>query len=509
MESSIKQLMNIRRIFPNEVDYIKDIQDEVTGSSNFKRFDTHYLNHSAWVKKTIIEIQLGKKVAFGAFLTKSKTDHSIGSVIIKKGLSGEIEIKNLLSYPENLDLIFGLNPEKENDRKKNFEIGLEIKSQLIEKVEIFCVEKGYRKLIYEVPATDVSDVNFLINKNFKLLTAFESKYRRHDHFYIFSKDLLHSYAGDPFDYDKITDQLLSDFFQFKKVGSLESVSINAKSIAFKKKFIIGIDDKHDHLDFNGELLVAIGVNKDISVDFEEIRRTFSETTNLKLVISDIDIINRKGKEIKILTWKDIESVFDFKRPLISSFYNLSEINGFLINISFKASLEIVRANQSKNFIAFTFDGTGRFLDKIALTKKDIKVFLYSPPEDSASVGGVWAVCVYKGLNHTTIEDMESDLSDYKGYVYLDKDLYTYNSSYNNGQNLIGLEVSLIRLLKEPEDIENCISEKILRIIKNNEYDIGYSNTYLDTQSTDAILKKVERGDEDSPDEANLNKPFYT
>ncbi|MGC4102298.1 5'-methylthioadenosine/S-adenosylhomocysteine nucleosidase family protein [Ferruginibacter sp.] len=527
--------------------------------ANYLKF---YKQHNVWLSKVIKEIEVGKKVAFGAFRNYTHPTGDlfsgsiapeeclIGSVIIKKGHSGQIELKNLLTDHYEIRKCFGeeLTTTEQLRAYKN-----NIRQKLIDRCENFCSFRNYRRIEMEIHSANYELINLFLKNEYRIIHTRRSKYNDSDYFYIFSKNLSNFQGNDPYDYQFLVKNILTFYFPFQEIkmplqssvlgddsGTLHYVlksSNDSDTLALNS--ILDMEERN--IDLPAETstspvldesevaeLKKLDLTVECKVDFDLARegnsdndviiindqflQKYDSSSNLKILFTDKKVfkenesLDEGSKAIKVLEWKDFEKLENVKKLYLNKLLRKSEIGGFLLVVEERFKERIVEFSKKDDvYTICMFDGCGNYLQNADNVDyhKNVKIFFYSHSSDKNVKEGIWGYASlerYSGGAKNFFDD--EDEENYTQQVDISKSIYddadlNYFSFYNDekNKNVIKLHIRNIRLFDTIMPLEpKILSQKMIEYVYYREgggdqwFDTFWFNSYFDRTTVENILK---------------------
>lgn len=154
-----------------------------------------YPNYEDWVEKTVEEVKIGVKKAFGLFVGKL-----VGDGVIRITASRTVELKNFYIHPDSR--------EKGNGTK------------LLEYIEDYCKKHGYSQISIDAYVEESTLVNFLIKNGFNF-QARGDFYGKGKESYLLIKKLPPSYIGG-YDWIEISKWVIERLWGFSLVKELNN-----------------------------------------------------------------------------------------------------------------------------------------------------------------------------------------------------------------------------------------------------------------------------------------------
>lgn len=502
-----------------------------------------YKDHKAWLDKVIKEIKEGKRVGFGAFYNFSdyenrllfpeeeyKEECLLGSIILKKGHEGQIELKNLLT---NHYAIRNYLPIQGNEVAKYKRI---IIQSLLDRVENFCSFRNYRRLEIEIPSLNIDTINFFLNNHFEIQHTKRSKSNDKDYFYIFQKQLSNFQGSDPYDDIKLVDNILSHYYPFIKIAPkqlnysevdlktiayelpvtsiVESIEYDADEIDVKKTSsqIVKKESSHDdNLKITIECKVDFDFNRPLKNEAIIIDKYFLQkfdpSANIKILFTDKNISYPSvdnyplAGSIKILNWKSFQNLDDVKKLQLDKLISKNAIKGFLLVVDERAKRNILEKvnNGETQYLLHLFNGCGNYLQNADNTHlhNELKLFFFSYSNSSQSTDGIWGYADIKKVGGGNADFMRDEEPIPKIYGDNEKNYFSYYNDEKNS-NVVYITVANITSLSNDKviSLNEVLSPTIQSYIltkegnKNNKaywYDTFWFNSYLDVDTVNKVM----------------------
>ena len=211
----------VRRLARDELDYVMDAQKFSAGLSR------RFRNHSQWIKRVLVDLKSGRRIAFGAFVDAcDRSNIFVGSVLLKRSDSGVVQAKNLLANPLSTDA---------PDATISEQVG-EIQLGLMARVGAFCRQRGYSQIEVDLfihggdpRSQSCSGISVLLSQGYILQSIRASDSFARDTFYIFSRRVPLAYTGDPGNEKRDCQYLIEDHFSFTEVNGPVNLELRGES----------------------------------------------------------------------------------------------------------------------------------------------------------------------------------------------------------------------------------------------------------------------------------------
>lgn len=177
--------------------------DRIISDSERKNLETlllsqnlNYPNYKKWVSKTVKEVELAEKIAFG-FFTSAK--EIVGDGIIRITASKTVDLKNFFL--------------KEDSRKRGSG------SKLLEYIENYCIENGCTQISVDMSIECKDVIKFFINHDYKF-QARGDFYGNGMESYLMVKKLPAKYIGN-YDWITISNWVMERIFGYRLVNQID------------------------------------------------------------------------------------------------------------------------------------------------------------------------------------------------------------------------------------------------------------------------------------------------
>lgn len=427
----------VRRIFlTEEANEIKNLQSEAS------EFNNHYPKHDQWLNKVINEISIGEKVAFGVYkaIINSESCPSVelvGSVILKKGSYTEtIDLKNLFIRKEDRTNGYG--------------------TELCDVIEKYCARRGYSTVKTEVPSNEIETINFLLNREYKVITTKKSPYMDGDYLYEMHKSIFPLYSGDYFDLYELALWIIKNVYGFSNI-------VEDEDNAFI--FDLNVNNK-----LNIGSITEI-VPKGISVVFNEnkwdddelLNVIFEKTKNYNLVfvfgMNFSSLVKSECKKAGILLFDETFIYKSFKELFALDLpeFKREDIAGIFVSINPEYFEKI---NSSEPFTFFKGLTIGKYL------KNNDKILFFSEKSSKYPKNGL--------RGYGTIKDISYGSPDYIWQKYKDNNPLFEKEDYNvyveNKKYILGVSVDNFKEIEliSPSNLDK-INGNIINFEDSKEY----------------------------------------
>lgn len=430
----------VRRIFlPDEAEEIKKLQHEAS------EFADHYPNHMQWLNKSIDEIELGKKVAFGVYKAVINPESKssvimVGSVILKKGNYGDIvEMKNLFIKREERGNKFG--------------------TALCDISEKYCAERGYSSIKTEVPSDEIETIEFLLKRNYKIYSNNKSIYKDGDYVYELYKDIFPLYGGDPFDLFELGFWVLKYVYRFSNM-----TKIDKNTISFNLDFNFPLKDSSKSITIPDGILLIF--ENELDKVILEVINVKSKNKNLVFVI-----VEKFSDQIKLECHKRGILLFDvtllyksFKEALLNKVTNFSkdQISGIILSLNPKYFHKIL---QNKQFSFLKGLNIGKYL------KKGDKILFFIEKSTENFESGIRGYGEIIDVTYGSPGDIWAKYRD-KNPLFGEEDFWAY---VEDKENILGIQVDNFR------EINNVSLDKIKQITNSEVQFHDIKEMYLDKE----------------------------
>lgn len=451
-----------------------------------------YPYHSNWIDKAKDDIEIGKRIAFGAIFG----GELVGSVIVKDGLSSDLELKNFIINP-NIP-----------------EIDIEdVRDNLLQQVEIFAQRNDYEIFTTNILTKHLEDLNYFLSRNFTVSSLKQFPNNTNLNLYTLTKELTTVYNGDPLDFETIIDWILKRQYNFN-IKSFEMISSPFGPIArcFKYKFTLKNSLSIKDYSITGEA-VAIDFteeeNKTIdNIMSESINSFFSNNVDIKFVFdsrklkkdpqySSVNYFSKKSI-LKILGKESIP----VKIPFIKS-----ELGGALFYVDYNIKQMYFPKDPGlfpeKNIMLYLVDGYGSSLnngDTIFFVEKDKdgSIKLLAKAEVSSIFKGNYN-SIYSNLKGNKNNSFLKNNSNFKEVKDRYKTTYwnfltSFHRTSKNRKSKSNLLIALalnkfVKLKGGGIEFLSSLTKSTRNFIDSDKKESFTATTYLNQHSVDTLKRK--------------------
>ncbi len=480
--------IEVRRLNIDELSLILGLQKEARDLLIYY----NELEHDHWLKRAIIDIREGTRVALGAFITNESNTHIAGSAILKRGSrQRHVQLKNFIV--SNLN---GKNIDKQN----------EIRQIMLRSIERFCSVRGFSSIEIEFPADLTSHIAFFLKNQFRVSDVRQSRYREMDYHYVLEKQLDRMYNGDPFDDLTMSRWLVYEFFQFPRIydASIDRVKLqDSEEIENSFTFRVAPNSEiiNKDLSLTGACIFETPCNQ---LDQAEVT-AFSKTNyDLKLFVtrrrlSDYSEITLQSPGVRIIGPEFISATFGEQSPTNVMRLEQNQICGLLLVVGSNFRQRICA--QKGDYYYVLGSGLGHILNTSpdVENERTIAVFCSEHISEDGTVDlFLWGYSTILNFNMLSPESVEEFKENDIGRVWTESELdyyltdeFTVNNNEYKRVSIIKLATPFILEQELSAYSSDVISESVTTFLKTYEK-YGVSSCYLDKDSTIQIMNLQRR-----------------
>ncbi len=456
-----------------------------------------YPYHSNWMEKAREDIVLGKRIAFGAYYG----DELVGSVIVKDGLSSDLELKNFLV----------------NSKHPEVEI-LEVRDKLLKQVEVFAQRNSYEIFTTDILTNHLDELNYFLNKKFKVSYLKQFPYQGAKNIYTLTKNLSTIYNGDPLDSKSIIHWILQKLYGFL-ITDFKRIDCHYEPQASCYKYNFKFSNRIESEKFliTGEA-IAIDFIEEVKIprlEFEQkMSSCFNETSDVKLCFT-MNSINKINSPNERTNMESMKTHFFYRKDLFNLLgkdsipakipFKKDELGGILFYMDDKIK-EMFFTNPTPKlfdtdaFRLYLFDGYGE-----SLSPECTVFFVDKNSENILNVYGKAEIkFTYTGNYNEIYQDLrilKKDIEEENDFNFFedryDKDYWNFCTYFHRTSKNRYSRTSLITALalgnfvkkKSPANVLDVVSKSTRNYIELDQKETFTKATYLDKNSVTSIKSK--------------------
>ena len=432
------------------------------------RLKKHYPGYEKWLEDAIKVVKEGGRMAFG-MMGPTGRDKSgnlveglVGTALLKLTKGDSAELKSFVI--------------SSNEEKKFYDYG----KRLLDYIDENCKKKGYRKIWTDNPCSEDSLIKLFLDNGFSIVGR-EDLYRSGRHNYLLSKNIIPSYAGDPYDWRGLGIWLLENFYE-AMINNDEENKSESSPIKFKLKVkpLESTNTPPDDVIIKGIAMVSDStVRESHTTTFVDLIRKGDYNLGIFIAKEFEENAGDLCSENNILkiTEGDLSSTFGCKLPDFSR----EDIKGMIVEIK-KMNYDRILATVSNNgsFAYFKGGPKGKYL------KRGDAILFYMMPAPESTNG---CLCGQGKIKDVNIGDPDEIWGRYKDLnPLLDKKEYDRFKEFKREMIAIAVEdfeeVPPIDL----DGLRDILSERSMQI-----EDVGHR--YVNDDILDKIEEKVKELEE--------------
>lgn len=468
-----------------------------------------YPYHFNWIEKARDDIKIGKRIAFGAIFG----DELIASVIVKDGLSSDLELKNFIV---NSDLK-GVDVNK-------------VKDNLLKQVEIFAQRNDYEIFTIDILTKHLDDLNYFLSRGFTVSSLKKFSKENQLNIYTLTKELESLYNGDPLEFESIIDWILRRQYRFNLI-KFERIKLSPKLEPLIRCFKYSLSLKNSiplsEFSVNGEAVIFDFIDefKDVeeTVFINEIGDLFSTDIDIKFVFD-----SRKTKPVDIKTKnyfskKEILKILGKESIPAKLPFNKSELGGALFYIDknikhmyFSDNPTLFDNEYSRKIVIYLIDGYGSSLnhgDTIFFIEKinsETSVLL-GKAEIMSSFSGNYET-IYSNLRGSNKDSFLKNERSFHGALDLyDSTYWNFLTSFHRTSKnrksktafLIALSLDNFIKIKNIEFMQS-LTKKTRDFVDTDKKESFTRITYLDKNNVQRLNRKYFKLNDTIPRNNNAN-----
>lgn len=456
----------------------------------------NYPFHQNWINKALREIESGNRIALGVF----NGEELIGSVIIKYGLSNDIELKNFI--------VTRLHENESEDSGISIN---EIRTTILDHVEKFSQKNGYETCNIDIVTKDLEEINFFLNNGFIVSHLKQYPKRKKYSLYSLTKNVSPIYNADPLDFKRMVEWILRYNYNFQITDfKPHNIDSNGNDYCFGIfKFQLSSSNIKSNYNIKGEAIIDECSEKKLSdKSIESIKKVFDKETDIKLFFSYVTNDKLKQFGVKSYNLKDVKGILGKASSCHKMPFSQIDIGGLLYFSDTRFEEIIKKHRQSifhnRTFLLYLIDGYGNSLkigNKVFFSKYDLKtnepkVWGYSEINGIFS-GNLDIVTKHFRNKSAVLKNSWGNPEDF--YSSQDWSFYTsFLQGISSEDNIIAeitvLNMNPIVYLNQGINPIPYVNKKLHDYIQNEFNEFVIDTSYIDYKSAEEILNHIKNGD---------------